>query len=682
MKLIWLLMVGLLLPSNLLLAQEQFVNWLDKECFVVQRTTAEGEQAVKICLPSGKESIYRANEADLKRNNVGSVTLDNGKMVHAFDQDLYLISPNGDEIQLTNDPAPELNFTLSPDQSKLAYTKNRDLHVVNLSSGNETRLTTDASSTLYNGWSSWVYYEEILGRPSNYKAFWWNPLGTAIAFLQFDDTPVPSFPIYHAKGVRGDLEVMRYPKAGDENPRVRMGVVDLTSGQMTWMQEDSEKDQYTAWPNWTPDGRHLIYQELNRDQDTLCFIKADPNTGIRTVLNHICRPTWVEFIEEVHFINDHTFLFLSDHEGWNNIYQVDINTGMLNAITRLSYNILTIDNVNPISGEVFFYAHGEDPRDRHYYRMQLTTGKVQVLTKRPGWHQAIRSADNAYLLDRYTLVDQAAKEQILDMSSGSVVYELDQDEETQSLSIEPFTISTDDGFNLPGYLVFPKGFSLSKQYPVVFTLYGGPDRQEVTHQYRDLSHGFYTNNEIIQVKVDHRGSGIFGRRGLDYLYRSLGQWEIKDLTKVVEWLRAKPFVDPKKIGITGGSYGGYLTSLALTLGSDYFTHGVSLYPVTDWTLYDNVYTERYMDEPRDNPNGYKAGSAITHSHLYKGSLLIVHGSVDDNVHLQNTLQFVSVMQDLGKSFEMMIYPGERHGWVGPKRSHLVNLTQKFWKKYF
>ena len=188
--------------------------------------------------------------------------------------------------------------------------------------------------------------------------------------------------------------------------------------------------------------------------------------------------------------------------------------------------------------------------------------------------------------------------------------------------------------------------------------------------------------DVIIFVVDHRGSGKFGKQGLDYMHRNLGKWEMHDYIEAAKWLREKPFVDASRMGIQGGSYGGYMAALALTLGADYFTHGVSMYPVTDWRLYDNIYTERYMDHPVDNPGGYNFGSVLEHAEKLKGKLLLVHGMVDDNVHLQNTIQLASRLQELGKKFEMMLYPGERHGWGGAKRIHSFELTTGFWERAF
>jgi dipeptidyl-peptidase-4 len=244
---------------------------------------------------------------------------------------------------------------------------------------------------------------------------------------------------------------------------------------------------------------------------------------------------------------------------------------------------------------------------------------------------------------------------------------------------ELFTIPTKDGYDLPASWILPPDFDGNKKYPVIISIYGGPESQEVANRYpMRLSSYYYAQNGIIVISVDHRGSGHFGKNGSNLMHRNLGKWEMNDYIEAVKWLKTKPFIDGNKIGITGGSYGGYATCMALTYGADYFNYGMANYSVTDWQLYDNVYTERYMDTPDQNPEGYEFGSALTHADNYKGKLLITHGTMDDNVHMQNTIQFVDKLQDMGKEFEMMLYPGERHGWGGPKRDHLSKLTIKFW----
>jgi dipeptidyl-peptidase-4 len=246
---------------------------------------------------------------------------------------------------------------------------------------------------------------------------------------------------------------------------------------------------------------------------------------------------------------------------------------------------------------------------------------------------------------------------------------------------ELIRIPTPDGFNLPATLTLPTDFDPAKRYPVVINVYGGPNAGTVSDGWRGTSGQWLASEGVIQVAVDHRGSGHFGKEGAALMHRNLGKWEINDYGEAAKWLRAKPFVDSTKICITGGSYGGYTTCMALTAGADLFTHGIALFSVTDWTLYDSHYVERYMDTPAENPDGYKNGSALTHAGKYKGILRIVHGAMDDNVHMQNSIQLISKLQDLDKHFEFMVYPGERHGWGGPKATHLRDETYRFYYQY-
>ncbi len=248
---------------------------------------------------------------------------------------------------------------------------------------------------------------------------------------------------------------------------------------------------------------------------------------------------------------------------------------------------------------------------------------------------------------------------------------------------ELFTITTSDGVELPAKWVLPADFDKTKKYPVIFSVYGGPGERDVKNNYSAfLDRYFIAQNEIIYFVIDHRGSAHFGKRGTSLMYRNLGKWEMHDYIEAVKWLRELPFVDETRIGIEGGSYGGYMAALALTFGADYFTHGVAEYAGTAWELYDNVYTERFMDKPNENPEGYKFGSVMTHAEKYKGHLLITHGMMDDNVHVQNALQLVNKLTDLDKDFELMLYPGSRHGVRFPKWIHAQRNKWNFWYRHF
>jgi len=248
---------------------------------------------------------------------------------------------------------------------------------------------------------------------------------------------------------------------------------------------------------------------------------------------------------------------------------------------------------------------------------------------------------------------------------------------------ELLLVPTEDGYELPAVWVLPPDFDKTKKYPVIFSVYGGPGYQDVRNNFSAyLNRFFIAQNGIIYFSVDHRGSAHFGKKGEALMHRNLGKWEMHDYIEAVKWLKQQPFVDTTKIGITGGSYGGYVTCMALTYGADYFNYGVAEYSVTDWKLYDDIYTERYMDTPEENPEGYEFGSAITHADKYKGKLLVTHGTMDNNVHMQNTLQLVNKFIDLDKDFEMMLYPGEKHGVRFPKWIHSQRNKWNFWFRNF
>ncbi|NND32906.1 MAG: prolyl oligopeptidase family serine peptidase [Saprospiraceae bacterium] len=666
-----------------MLAQERFEGWLDDDHFLMSQVEGTRELFVRVSLPGGQRSVWK--DARMEKPYFSHpLHLGNGSMIQYQKQDLYLVMPDGSEQQLTQDSSEEKNARLAFDKKTIAYTKDHDLYVYDIKKNIERRLTYDGSETVYNGWASWVYYEEILGRSSNHAAFWWSPDSRKLAFLRFDDAAVPEFRLLRSSGQHGDMELMYYPKAGDTNPNVQFIIVDVETGSLTRIEEDSLKDQYSAFPFWTPDSKHLLFQELNRSQDTLHIVCADPNTGTRKIIYKETQNTWVDFIEEITFLNQNSFVFRSNRSGWYNLYSMDLE-GALTHLTPVPWGVLEISEIDLGHQQIYFYATGPIATDRHFFSVGINGQNLRQITSEPGWHQVKPSPNKSYFHDLYSTLNKVETSQILD-GKGKPIFIFDAVEEDinklAGVTVESLSIKTEDGFTLPGFWVLPKGFDPRHKYPVVFTVYGGPDAGRVLNFYQNFSADFYANHDIISITMDNRGSGKFGKKGMDYMHRSLGKWEIDDLISAVKWLRTLPFIDSTQIGITGSSYGGYVTCMALTNGADFFTHGVSLYPVTDWRLYDNVYTERYMDLPKENPEGYQMGSAIEQAYKLKGKLLIIHGMMDDNVHMQNTMQLVSRLQDLGKDFEMMMYPGERHGWGGAKRSHLSRLTQNFWKKHF
>jgi dipeptidyl-peptidase 4 len=617
---------------------------------------------------------------------------DSRSAVLSKDNDLYLFTvSDGQMKRLTNDKVPEVNVHFSPDGSKIAYTRNKDLYVFDLSAGKETRLTSDAADRIYNGYSSWVYYEEILGRASHYTAFWWSPDGNRIAYLRTDETEVPLFTLNRLDepdGLHGLIEAVPYPLPGDPNPKVKMGIADLATGKTTWVKTDYSVDQYIAWPFWTNDGSKLAIQVLNRDQNDMRFILADPSTGEFTQIYDESRKTWVEFFEDIYVMkNGSGFIVRSSRNDWSNLYLWGWDGKMIRQLTNVSFVVSSIEKVDEDAKAVYFYATGTESTDRHLFRVGLDGRNLVQLTSEAGTHSASISPKGTYIADTWSSVANPGSIILLDKKGKKLkeIYDFSSQKTDPSKNsrAELVRIGTADGlFSMPAIITYPMNFNPSAKYPVVFTIYGGPGSRNVSNSWQGNTPSWYAQNDIITFTVDHRGSGQFGMKGMDWLYRNLGKWETSDYSDAVKWLRTKAFIDSTKIGITGTSYGGYMTCMALTKGAGFWTHGVAGMPVTDYRLYDNIYTERYMDTPKDNAEGYRETSAVTWVKNFSGKLLLYHADMDDNVHMQNSIWFISKMQDEGKDFEFMLYPDGRHGWGGPKATYVRSATNKFWLKNF
>lgn len=672
-------------------------EWYDDEHYLQSKTEDGKALLMLINARTGVENLFLDySEYDDQLIDHG-LTLD-GSIANTSDYDGFLFNKNNDLyffsrskgkiVRLTNDPAEEKNPTLSPDGKKVAYTRNRDLYVSDTETGKETRLTFDATEVVYNGWASWVYYEEILGRPSNYRAFWWSPNSEMIAFLRTDDSPVPKFPLYRADGNRGELEWEHYPKAGEPNPDVKLGIANLSDGKITWVDEDETVDQYTAWPFWRENSSEIFYQVLNRRQNHLELFAAHPKTGKNKLVYEEKQASFVEFFEDIYmFKNESGFILRSDVDGWRHLYYYDMNGRLIKKLTEGNWTVKSIALVDELNSKVYFTADKDNSLQTHLFSVELDGNNLTKLTSFGGTHRVNVSPNGSFFFSTYSNANTPQIFELFDELGNSVrvmgTRKSDVYDEYELGNTEFFSITTEDGVELPAMWILPNNFDESKKYPVLFSVYGGPGRNDVSDSYFPfLDRYFIAQSGIIYFVVDHRGSEHFGKNGTAMMYRNLGKWETHDYIEAVRWLHTKPFVDETKIGITGGSYGGYVSCLALTLGADYFTHGIADYSVIDWRLYDNIYTERYMDTPENNPEGYDYGSALTHADKYKGKLLIRHGTLDDNVHMQNTIQLVDKFTSLNKDFELMLYPNERHGVRPPKWKHASTQYINFWYRHF
>lgn len=603
-------------------------------------------------------------------------------------KDLYYYSLEKNQfVQLTKDSLEERNPKFSPDNRKIAYTKNNNLFVYDLDNLKEIQLTFDGANLVYNGWASWVYYEEILGRTSQYAAFWWSPKSDKICFLRFDDSPVPVFPLFRADGQHGKLEMQRYPKAGDPNPKVRFGIADINTQKIIWANFDENTDQYIAWPFWTPDGNKLTIQWMNRAQDSIKIYFVDISTGKLKELYKEKQNTWVEWLEDLYFLkNNKGFLLRTSVDGWYHLYLYEMNGKLKKKLTEGEITVLDIVFVDEKNEKVYFHGWKDNSTEKHLFVVSFDGTGLKQITNFEGTHTCTISPNGKYFYDRYSNILTPPKIDLFSIDGKKIRAIADSKThlmtEYNLTKPEMFTISTEDGYNLPAIWYLPPNLDENKKYPVIISIYGGPGSPTVRNTFPYSLEPFYlAQNGIIYFSVDHRGSGHFGKKGIDLMYRNLGRWEMHDYIEAVKWLKRKSFVDTNKIAITGGSYGGYVTALSLTYGADYFKYGIAEFGVMDWKLYDNVYTERYMDKPEENQDGYKNSSVLNYVKNYKGKLLITHGTMDDNVHMQNSIQLIYELQKLNKDFELMIYPNARHGITTPLRNHSNKLKVQFWFKH-
>jgi dipeptidyl-peptidase 4 len=583
------------------------------------------------------------------------------------------------------------NLTASPDGKYFAFTKtDNNLYLMEIATKKISQLTTDGNDSVLNGYASWIYYEEILGRQSRYKAFWFSNDSKQLAFMRFDESGMPAFPIYVAEGQHGYLEKERYPKPGDKNPAVKIGIVSLTTNNTSWADFNATEDQYFGVPFWAPNGM-LWVQWMNRGQDQLKLYSVDAGTGKKTIVYEETQKTWIDLDREdpVTFLNNgKNFILSSDASGWNHLYLHELNGKRLNAITTGDFTVGEIIQTDEKGKRVYFRARKENSTRWDLYSIGLD-GKKMMRHSFGDYSFADMnlSPDYKYFITTYSNIQTVPTIAMVGIN-GKIVREIANSKGADANAFalpkkEIIRVKSADGlFELPVAITYPINFDATKKYPVLVSIYGGPNAGTVYDAYKlTAAEIWWAQEGLVQVSFDNRSSGHFGKQGMNYIYRQLGKYEIEDYISCAKYMKSLPWVDDKKLGITGGSFGGYMTCMALTYGAGVFDFGMANASVTDWSLYDTHYTERYMDTPAENPEGYAATSVLTYADKYIGGLRLVHGTTDDNVHMQNSVQFINKLQDLGKHFELMIYPNERHG-IGAnkatKRAHLIAENASFY----
>ncbi|MGL4630819.1 MAG: DPP IV N-terminal domain-containing protein [Leadbetterella sp.] len=669
-------------PGSFLQSLPSVNEWLSPHTIQVFMKPSENESPKKLIL-NLKTNQFETDEAGNYKVNTPS-----RKKLYIKNGDIYL-KTNDDEERLTDDSQElERNPTFSPDSQYVAFTKNNNLYTYHIETKRLIQLTTDGSKTILNGFSTWLYWEEIFGRSTNFRAFWWSPDSKKIAFMRFNESSTPMFPIYNSDGKHGYIEETRYPKSGDPNPTVKLAISDVSGDNVSWVSFPDPEEFYLGWPKWTLNSDGLMVQYINRDNKHLKLYNVSAKTGTPKLLYEEKQDTWINIDQADERLTllpgGKEMIILSDKSGWNHLYLYGIDGKIKNQITSGTYTVKEVIGIDNKARVLYFQALKENSARFDLYKISLDGKNLQRLSFGSyNFRRVEPSPDFSYFVLTYSNTKNPASMCVID-NKGTLIRELGS---TKGTLFDQYQIhtpslyrvkSTDGKFDLPMTVIYPKNFDPDKKYPVLISVYGGPDAARVFDQWAWSPRTEWLANEgLIQVAMDHRASGHFGKEGINYLHKNLGHWELIDYTTMVEALINNGGVDTSKIAITGFSYGGYITCLALTKAAKTFTHGMAGGSVTSWELYDSAYTERFMDTPNNNSEGYKSSSVLTYIDNFKGKLLLVHGANDDNVHMQNSIQLIDALQERKKEFEMMIYPNAKHGWGGEKGIHFDNLKLKF-----
>lgn len=580
----------------------------------------------------------------------------------------------------------------SPEGNKVAFVRDNDIYLLDVKYRKEIRVTEDGKmNEIINGATDWVYEEEF----GFDKGLYWSPAGNRLAYYKFDETKVKEFQMAMYGSLYPDQYTFKYPKAGETNSNVSIYVYDLASNTSKQVDTGKEDDQYIPRIKWTEDNDALCVMRLNRHQNHLEFLLTDISKPqpfqLETSLIYEERSsTYIEINDNLIFLNGGKgFLWNSEMDGYNHIYQFDMSGKQLQQVTAGEWDVITFYGYDERSGQVYYSSSAKSTLEEHIYAKGLKKRSFKQLTERKGRHSADFSEGFKYFIDYHT--DANTPYYItLKNGRGKTIRVLEDNGRLNatlaSYNLQPkefFTFTNSDGIDLNCWMIKPANFDPFKEYPVYVNIYGGPGHNTVVDSWEGrnyLFHQLLAQEGYIVASVDPRGTMYRGKEFKHSTYMQLGKLETQDFIDFGKHLAAQKYVDGNRIGIQGWSYGGYMTSLAMTKGAEVYSMGIAVAPVTNWRYYDSIYTERFMRTPQENADGYDDNSPINHVDKLKGPFLLVHGSADDNVHYQNTMEMIDALVRANKQFELFIYPNKNHGiYGGNTRLHLFTKMTNFIK---
>ena len=572
---------------------------------------------------------------------------------------------------------------LSPDNQKVAYVYENNIYIKDLNNGDVQQITTDGrKNEIINGVTDWVYEEEF----SFVRAFAWNEDGTKIAYLKFDESEVPEFSMdIYGQDLYPSKNTFKYPKAGETNSEVSLHIYALGEGET--QQVDLSAYEYIPRIKWTNDANLLSVQTLNRYQNNLNLYFVDAHSGEANLVLNETDEAYVDVTDNLTFLQDNSFIWTSEQDGWNHIYHYNKSGSLKNQVTEGQWEVTNYYGYDPGSRKIFYQSTENGSINRDVYSIGINGRNKRRLTEKTGNNSADFSADYTYFINTHTSATTPAEYTLHQARNGKLVRNIKDNSALAAqvaeydFSPKEFSTINVNGNDLNMWMIKPSDFDENEEYPLFMFQYSGPGSQQVSNTFYNTNDYWYqllANEGYIVVAVDPRGTGYKGADFKKVTQNELGKYEVEDIIQSAKQLGERPYVDSDRIGIWGWSYGGFMSSNAILKGNDTFKMAIAVAPVTSWRFYDTIYTERYMTTPQENPSGYDENSPINHVEKLKGAYLLVHGTGDDNVHVQNSMRMIEALVQANKQFDWAIYPDRNHGIYGGNiRLHLYTLMTNF-----
>ncbi|WP_276499534.1 S9 family peptidase [Pontibacter litorisediminis] len=600
--------------------------------------------------------------------------------------DFYIYDIASKKLTKLSDGGKQLYATFSPDAKRVAFARENNMFVTDLSNMQETQITTDGKfNSIIHGYADWVYEEEF----SFAQGFHWSPDGKKIAFYTFDETNVPEFNMQMWGELYPQDYKFKYPKAGEANSKVTVSVYDVNNGKTVKMDTGKEDDIYIPRIKWTNDANLLSIQKMNRLQNTLEILHANATTGKADVVLKETDKAYIDVTDDLTYLKDGKhFIHSSEVEGFNHLYLYNMKGKLVRQITNGNWEVSQFVGYDEKNDRLYYMSTEVSPLERHLYSISSKGKSKKRLTDKAGTHRVNMSNDFKYYLDYFSAANQVPTVSLHTAKDGKLIKVLEDNAQLKNTLAqydiakqEFFTMNTADGTKLNGWMIKPTDFDPNKKYPVLMFVYGGPGSQTVTNSWGGTNYLWYqvlADKGMIIVSVDNRGTGARGAEFKKVTYANLGKYEIEDQVEAAKWLGKQSYVDKNRIGIWGHSFGGYMTLLGLTKGEGVFRAGISVAPVTNWRYYDSIYTERFLKTPQENAAGYDDNSPLNFADQLQGDLLLIHGTGDDNVHFQNAVAMQDALISANKQFESFYYPNRNHGVGGGVTSiHRFKMMTNF-----